>query len=167
MSVTATKNSGSEWVSGKRLVRILGLRSTRRLTDLVDAGMPHRGRGREREYPLETAAQFYIQYKEKEARRTREPADFAKARARKLEAEASKAEIELAQLEGRLLPVAEFRKELTAVVDRLHSVLVSVPSKYLSSVRTARTDVDTIAVLETLRDETLVALQEAGDDAED
>jgi phage terminase Nu1 subunit (DNA packaging protein) len=109
---------------------------------------------------------WYIAYKVKVGLDEKETAPLDLSRARKTEAEARLAEIELAQAEGRLLPLEEYERELSAICEKMRSVLMTVPSKYMGRIQIARSDLEAQAVGEHIRDEMLVALQGQGDAAD-
>lgn len=57
------------------------------------------------------------------------PADFDEARARKVAAEAQKVELELAQMRGQLVTVADFEKVIGDVFDRVRARVVALPGR--------------------------------------
>jgi hypothetical protein len=83
---------------------------------------------------------------------------------RRSEAETRLAEHELAEAEGRVLSLEEYETRLAAVCERVASVLKVIPSKYLGRIQAAKSQIESQAVGESIRDETLVALQGVGDD---
>lgn len=93
--------------------------------------------------------------------------NFEEARTRKMEADARLAEIELAQAEGELIPLADYEKSVGEICDRIRGVLMTVPSKYLGRIQVARSDIEAQAVGELIRDQTLVALQGTADEGDD
>lgn len=95
---------------------------------------------------------------------TKQPAELENFRRRRLEADTRMAELQLAEAEGRLIPLADYETRLAAMCDRIRGVLMTVPSKYLGRILTARSDMDAQGVGEQIRDELLAALQGTGDE---
>lgn len=146
------------------IAQVLGITPTRVQQLVKEDGMPQVRRGH---YNLVACVQWYIKYWRDRAEAKGAPGDndsMANAKLRQARADARLAEIELAQAEGELLPLAEYEKELGAICDRIRGVLSTVPSKYLGPIQLANSDLAAQAVGEQIRDETLAALQESRDD---
>jgi phage terminase Nu1 subunit (DNA packaging protein) len=90
--------AGPLTVSGKVLAAIVNL-STQRLGQLAAEGMPRAGSGG---YPLAASVQWLLGYWRKRA----QPTPLNDARRRKAEAEATRAELDLAEMQSRLAPIA-------------------------------------------------------------
>lgn len=150
----------------EQVSKVLGI-TPRRVQQLVKEGMPTVKRGK---YNLIACVQWYIRYWQQRAEAKGSPDDtdsLANAKLRQARADARLSEIELAQAEGRLLPLDEYEKELGGVCERIRGVLSTIPSKYMGRIQLARSDLEAQAVGESIRDETLAALQSTGrDDAE-
>ena len=88
-------------------------------------------------------------------------------KSRRIEAETRLAEIELAEAEGRVIPLEDYESRLAAICERVAATLKVVPSKYLSRIQSAKSQVEAQAIGEEIRDELLVSLQAVGDDLDD
>lgn len=88
-------------------------------------------------------------------------------RTRRTEAETRLAELELATAEGQVIPLSDYESRLAAMCERIRAVLNVIPSKYLGRIQVARTQIEAQAVGESVRDETLLALQDVADDLDD
>lgn len=86
---------------------------------------------------------------------------------RKLEAETKMAELELYELEGSMIRLDVHEKRLDTICERLAAVLNVIPSKYLSRIQVARTELEAQQVGEKIREETKAALYELGDHISD
>ena len=91
----------------------------------------------------------------------------ADLKSRRIEAETRLAEIELAEAEGRVIPLEDYESRLAAFCERIAATLKVVPSKYLSRIQAAKTQVEASGVGEAIRDELLKELQAVGDDLDD
>lgn len=86
---------------------------------------------------------------------------------RKLEAETRMAELELAELEGDVIRLDLHEKRVDEICGRLSSALEVIPSKYLSRIQVARTELEAQEVGEKIRDDTKGALFAVADDLEE
>jgi terminase small subunit / prophage DNA-packing protein len=96
------------------------------------------------------------------------PADFEEARTRKMAAEAQLAEIEVAEKQGQVVPIAVLESEVAAIGSRLRAVLINTPSNY--TVHLERAGISAAAaqdVLERLSEELTRALRKPIDDLPD
>jgi phage terminase Nu1 subunit (DNA packaging protein) len=155
-----------EKVTRKEIATILGV-DERSITNYAQEGMPRSVKGKNVWYPLRSCIAWYIEREKKAAREGKGLSELDAARARKAIADAHVAELKAAEEEGRLIPVETHTRRLEAICDRLRSVLMVVPSKYIGRVLSARTDLDAQTVGEEIRDETLRGLQAIGDELED
>lgn len=85
---------------------------------------------------------------------------------RKLEAETRMAEIELSELEGELIRLDEHEKRLDTICERIAATLNVIPSKYLSRIQVARTELEAQEVGEKIKEETKAALYGLADEVE-
>lgn len=143
--------------------------TTRQVRSLVTRGLPKTGEGPSAKHPWPAARDWYNAYLERQAEAKYRPTDLDALRARKLEADARLAEIEVAKAEATLVPFDVHEQRVGALCDRLRGVLMTIPSKYLGRIQVARTDLEAQAVGEQIRDDTLRALQGTADaeDADD
>lgn len=144
--------------------------SERQVHNLVELGMPRRVRGKTVRYPWKLCHSWYIRFKQEEAvkrARAGSPADIDLARARKMEAEARMAEIELAKLEGELIPLDLFEEQLNVILDRLRAKMINLPGRWAPLLLGKRTIQEIIAVLEEAAADAMKALVETADELED
>lgn len=153
-------------ISQKELADRLGI-TTRSVRDLVLKGLPKEGEGPSAKHPWPEARIWYNAYLERLAEERYRPTDLDALRARKLEADARLAEIEVAKAEQELVPFEMHERRLGAICDRLRGVLMTIPSKYLSAIQVSRTDLEAQSVGETIRDDTLRALQGVSESIDD
>lgn len=104
--------------------------TARRVQQLAKDGViPRAGRGR---YPLVAAVRAYVRYLQEivDGRpRTPQDATLNAARARKMNAEAELAELELARARGLMVTVPDYERALGAVLDRLVGRLRALPAR--------------------------------------
>jgi len=145
-------------VNQRELAAALSL-SSRQVRNLTDSGVFVRKHdGNALVYDLSECVQAYMAHK-KESEKPEAEDQLKVLRERKLRAEVRAAEIEVDEAEGRLIPLGVHEARIGAICDRLRSLLMTVPSKYLARIQTARTELEAQAVGEQIRDETLRALQ--------
>jgi phage terminase Nu1 subunit (DNA packaging protein) len=121
-------------VSQEGLAEIIGL-STRQIRNLEKDGIPHRAEGMRKFYPIPAAVQWYMKRKQDEAMASLGEIDYHEARARREQARARMAEIEVAKAEGRLVE----RDVVHAVyggkvLDVLRAGILNVPGRWASQV---------------------------------
>ena len=116
-------------VNQTELASILGV-STRQIRNLERAGLPCSIAGKRKAYPIPAAVQWW---RDREVARALEPystTDLEKERARWLAARTGKAELELANLRGELVPMDEVAGMLREAMETLDSVLRGSPSRF-------------------------------------
>src|SRR5690606_23096838 len=158
------------YVSRAEIARQLRVTERTITTWVRDRDFPRRVKGRRVTFPEDRCFAWYVAYKQSEAlRRSRseEPADLDTARARKMEAEARIAEIELARIEGELIPLDMHEQRLAMILDRLRAKMLNLPGRWAPELVGKRTIQDAIAVLETAVAEAMRALMETADELED
>jgi phage terminase Nu1 subunit (DNA packaging protein) len=135
------------------LAGLLGV-DIRTIKNLVDEGMPKLDRGR---YSLSACVPWYIQRERERSRESKGLNDLDLARQRKTNAEARKAEMEVAQLEGMTIPTELHAERLR---ERLETVAGAVKAigRYQPDVKAAITDVDADRLLDRMSDEILAEL---------
>jgi hypothetical protein len=140
--------------------------TARRVQQLADDGvLPRAGRGK---YLLIPCVQGYIKYwRDRAEGRGVEAGDGAlyKARTRKTQAEALLAELDLAEAEGRLIPL-DMHEDLVRKLCELLAAKCKSLGQYIGDVQLATTDVDAAALLERITDELLRAFMRAADEIE-
>lgn len=90
------------------------------------------------------------------------PADFEKAKARKMAAEAELAEMELARARGELVTVADAGERLAKILERVRSRLVAFPGKLAPRLVGVDTAMEARGVLEGAVAEVLTELSSGG-----
>lgn len=85
---------------------------------------------------------------------------------RKMEAETRMAEIELAEMEGDLIRLDDHEKRLDTICERIAASLNVIPSKYLSRIQVARTELEAQEVGERIKEEVKGALYGLADEVE-
>lgn len=150
--------AASDLVGRDFLAKLLGV-DVRTIKNLVDEGMPKLERGR---YALTACVPWYIQREREAARGAKGLSDLDLARQRKTIAEARRAELDVAEAEGQVIPT-----ELHA--DRLRERLVTVAGavkaigRYHADVKAATTDIAADQLLERMSDEILAELHGLSD----
>jgi phage terminase Nu1 subunit (DNA packaging protein) len=129
--------------------------------------MPKDGEGPKATHPWPEARDWYNGYLRAQERKKEPEDDLKELRKRKFVAEVRKAELEIEEAEGRVVRYETVELRLGAICDRLRNVLMTVPSKFLSRIQVTRTDLESQAVGEQIRDELLRALQGTSQEIED
>jgi phage terminase Nu1 subunit (DNA packaging protein) len=156
----------SETVSQTELARILGL-GTRQIRNLEAAGMPHESQGNAKAYPIPQAVQWYVGFKSEEAAKKAAPQDLEEARLRKLAAEASLAEYELAEAEGSMIGVEEIDKILGPPLTALRAKLLNLPGKLAPQLLACRSLAEIRTLLDSSIAEAMAELQGVGEITEE
>jgi hypothetical protein len=155
-----------ESIKQKVLAERLGI-TGRHVRNLVLEGLPKDGEGPTATHPWPEARIWYDNYLRAQERKKLPEDDSADLRKRRLVAEVRKAELELAEAEGQLIPFNMHEQRIGAICDRIRRVLMTVPSKYLSRIQVTRSELEAQAVGEQIRDDTLLALQGTAGEIED
>lgn len=151
-------------VSEAELARVLGV-TRPAVTQWRQAGCPYRRRGGRYEYVVAEVVDWRLDRAKAEKRDEAAP-DEARERARKLRAEADRAELELARARGELVPVAEFTDALDDAFSRVRAKLLAVPTEHEH--RFPELPVrERVKRLKAMVDAVLVDLEEASDVPED
>lgn len=153
-------------VSQKELSSRLGI-TQRHIRNLVLEGLPKIGEGNGATHPWPESRDWYNEYIRQQERKKQPEDDLKELRRRKFVAEVRMAEIGVEEADGRLIPLSLHETRIAAICDRLRAVLMTIPSKFLSRIQVARTDLEAQAVGEQIRDETLRAVQGTSEDVED
>lgn len=140
-------------VTRDALAQLFGV-DVRTLANLVEEGMPKAARGR---YDLAKCVPWYLNREREKARGNKGLNDLDLARQRKTVAEARKAEIELAQLEGEVIPAELHAQRLR---ERLETVAGAVKAihRYQPDIKSAVTDEQADALCDRMSDELLAEL---------
>lgn len=104
--------------------------------------------GRQVRYPLAPCVLWYVDFRLREARGNRLPSELDMARSRKAIADARRVELELAQLEGRLLPDTHVEHFCEALADRVVAIATGGLTRYVADVQRAETGVAAQRLLE-------------------
>ncbi|HTB47000.1 MAG TPA: hypothetical protein VK741_25510 [Acetobacteraceae bacterium] len=126
-------------VSAPIMARIVGL-TERRLLQLAAEGMPKAGR---QGYPVAAAVQWIIAYWRKRAEQT----PLNDARRRKVEADASTAEIELALLRGDVARVSTMARSHGAACARVRTRMLALPTKIAPQIKRVKTVAEAEALI--------------------
>lgn len=140
-------------VSRDMLAAILGV-DVRTVTNCVNEGMPKSSRGR---FPLGAAVQWYIGREREKARGGKGLNELDVARQRHENAKATLAEMEVADREGRTIPVEVHQQRLR---ERLETVAGNLKAlgRYQPDVKAAVTDEAADALLDRMGDEVTAEL---------
>lgn len=159
-------------VSREAVAFVLGV-DERTITNLVKdhAEFPSRVAGKARTFPLAKCVQWYVSFKMAEAAKRANPrgtqvSEIDQVKARKELAQAMKAELEIAELRGELLPLAMHEHRVTQVCERLAARCKTL-GRYRGDVQRAMTDLEAAQLLERISDELLRSLMETSDEIED
>jgi phage terminase Nu1 subunit (DNA packaging protein) len=151
-------------VSTAALAKILGV-DVRSIANFVDDGMPKDARG---EFLLAKCVQWYVDRERERARAAKSLNDLDRARLRKTEAEATKAELEAKQLHGDLIPRTDVEDIVGDVCDRLRPPIMNLSSSY--GMRLEELGVNATQAEETLdriAEDLLTALRGTADDLDE
>lgn len=143
------------------IARVLGV-DERSIQNYANEGMPRAKRGR---FPLAAAVQWYLERERTAARGNKGLNDLDLARQRKTVAEARSAELDLADREGKLIPIEVHEQRLR---ERLETVAGALKAngRYQPAVKAAITDEQADALLERMADEQLAELFNLKDEIE-
>jgi phage terminase Nu1 subunit (DNA packaging protein) len=151
-------------VSRSALATVLGV-DVRSIANYVDEGMPRDERAL---YPLARCVQWYVDRERSAARATKGLNDLDRARLRKTDAEAHKAELEAKQLSGDLIPMTDHEEIVGEVCDRLRATIVNIPGNFGTHLEEAGVSAaDAEAVLERVAEELITALRGTADELDD
>lgn len=149
-------------VNQAQLAAVLSL-TTRQIRNLQDEGMPSRAVGNQRQYDLRQVVPWYVARKQEEAK----PERKSEADARKALAEARLKELDLAEREGELVPLAVHRRVMGEVFDDVRSNLLNLPGKVAPQLTGLTSPREAVAILRPAVDQCLVSLVELAADLED
>lgn len=166
--------TATRWVSLAQLVAETGLatRTLQYIAQREPGVLVTRERGGQVQYKQPDCA-VHLRNRERDlakaaATRREEPADYEKARARKMAAEAMLAEIELATARGQLVPLDVAEATAAELADRLRAVLINLPANYgLALERAGLDQIAAEAVLTGIADELTRALRGVADALDD
>jgi phage terminase Nu1 subunit (DNA packaging protein) len=151
--MTRGLTSPEDDVSRDFLARVLGV-DVRTIANLVAEGMDKSSRGK---FPLLVCVQWYVRREREAARGAKGLNDLDLARQRKTVAEARIAELDLADREGRSIPidvhVQRMRERLETVAGNVKAI-----NRYQPDVKAAITDDAADALLDRMADEILAEL---------
>jgi len=127
-------------------------------------GFPVLTVGGKRRVPVVDANRWYVQFKAEEAIRRLVPTNEDEARARKLAAEARRAELELAKAEGELVTLDYLERQLEGLLQRLRAQLLAFPGKFAPRMAGLRSVPEAQSQLEAAIAELMGILSETGED---
>lgn len=123
-----------EEVNQTELARRLAL-TPRQIRNLHEHGLPHRRDGRSVLYPWPEVRDWYTKFKQEEDRRRRgggQELNLQHEKARKLAADAEKAEMELAKARGELIHIEDVEGLVRRPLEQVAAALGNAPSRYAS-----------------------------------
>lgn len=132
----------------------------RSIKNFVDEGMPKLARGR---YDLRDCVQWYLTREREAARGGKGLSDLDLAKQRKELAMAAKAEIEVEQLRGEILPLDVHESRVEVIAARLATRIKGL-GRYIADVQRATTAVEASALLDRISDDLLVHCSSVADD---
>ncbi len=147
----------------KELADLLGL-SVRQIDNLLVEGIPRVRRGRRVLYGADAVAWYFR--RKLDAAEAERPADLNKERAALVRVQRQLAEMELAEKEGRLVPLAYMQQQLEAICERLRAKLTVFPGKVAPLSIGLRSYAEALAMLKTAIAEAMASLSETGEDPE-
>lgn len=152
----------AEEVNQKTLARVLNLTS-RQIRNLEEVGLPG-GRvaenGRDRLYDLTVAVPWYVQRERERLKSTeKDEADIEKARAK-----AAMARLDLAEREGKLIPVALHTKLLGEILGEVRSRTLNLPGSVAPQLVGMDEEREVVAVLRPAVDRCLQSLVALADE---
>lgn len=154
MTTKSTKKTGSpETLSRAGVKALLGI-SDSEMSNLLQQGLPAIDRGRpgvSGTYDPIAVQEWYESHKGKKVK----TADMQESRARKEAAQARMAELELEELEGKVVRIEEVAAQVETEYIRVRSKLLSLPTKASGLVLGMSTQADIQDVLDTLVREVL------------
>ena len=140
--------------------------SPKQLEHYVAEGMPCVGTGRARRFPWPEVRRWRddrMKRKEREAVQRLQPTNIDEAKRRKELALAEKAEMEVAQLRGEVIPLDVHEQRVEALAGHLAARCRGL-DRYMSGVQRATTAVESKALLDRISDDLLRAMQGVADD---
>lgn len=123
-------------------------------------GVPREKKGNSWVYLWPDFNDWWRETKVDQAAERAAPADFEEAKARKMEADADMAELELRQLRGELITLADYQKALTGSLDRVRARLLGLDSRLAPLVVGVDSVLKAKAVIRPIVNEILTELSE-------
>jgi phage terminase Nu1 subunit (DNA packaging protein) len=152
-------------VSKAEIARILD-KDVRSITNYIQEGMPIVRTGRSPTFDVVACVRWFVDREREAARSGKELNELDQMRARKAFADARKTELELAELEGALLPLDVHEARVRQLCERLAG-RVKTLNRYRGDVQRAVTAIEVDELLERIEDEMLAALMASADEIED
>ena len=149
---TTSAIDGSMIVTAKMLAAIVNL-TPQRLGQLTAEGMPRDGSGG---YPLGASVRWLLEYWRQRAQQT----PLNAARRRKIVADATRAELDVAAMQARLAPIEVLREAHGEACTRIRTRLRAIPSKVAPEAHRAKTTAEARGVMQREIDRALSDLVE-------
>ena len=145
--------SATDGLSRKAIAAVLGV-DERSITNYQDESpaIPLQRHGRRVLYPLAPAVAWYVERERRLVRQNKAPSELDAARSRKAIADARRVELELARLEGSLIPLDELARVVGQLADRVVAAATGGLTSHKTAVVRAETSVQALAVLERIGD---------------
>lgn len=132
----------------------------RSIKNFVDEGMPKLARGK---FDLRACVQWYVTREREAAREGKGLSDLDLAKQRKELAQAAKAEIEVEQLRGEIIPLDVHEHRVEAIAARLATRIKGL-GRYIADVQRATTAVEAASVLDGISDDLLAHCSSVADE---
>lgn len=164
---TAAAKYAEEGLTRAKIAAVLGV-DERSITNYQAESppIPEIRDGRAVRFPLGPSVAWYVERERRRARGNTLPSELDMARGRKAIADARRTELDLAQLEARLIPM-ELHEELYAMVsDRLVAAATGGLAAFVHAVQRADTAAAAQRVLEEIGDQIVVAAASVGEELE-
>lgn len=153
----------SEWLNQSDFAERIGV-TPRQVHNLAKAGLPSKMRDGKRVYRWPEGNHWYIEYKEKNAKPKSSEDEKEAAQTRKLVAEATLKELELAQKEGSLLDANYVEDQVTRVLELLRSRILAARGRFAPQFVGIKSVGEAQLRLEKMSDELMEALRAVGED---
>lgn len=151
--------------SKAQLAQLLN-KDIRSITNYQNEGMPVARAGTRPVYHFQKCIAWFVERERELARKGKGLNELDQVRARKTHAEARKAELELEEMEGRLVPLEVHEQRVTRLCEQLAARCKTL-GRYMGDVQRAMTEIEASQLLERVQDELLRALMGTGDELDE
>lgn len=138
----------------------------RSITNYQNEGLPVERKGARPAYHFAKCIAWFVERERENARAGKGLNELDQARMRKSHADARKAELEVDEMEARLVPLDVHEERVARLCEQLAARCKTL-GRYMGDVQRAMTEVDAAALLERIQDELLRALMATSDDLDD
>lgn len=151
--------------SKAQLAQLLN-KDIRSITNYQNEGMPVERKGARPAYHFAKCIAWWVERERENARAGKGLNELDQARMRKSHADARKAELEVEELEGRLVPLEVHEERVTRLCEQLAARCKTL-GRYMGDVQRAMTEIEAAALLERIQDELLRTLMATSDELDD